>query len=80
MCTLCTSGPEPKMIVTRFKRFPVAVPTGETNIGFTDIEEGLVFPMPTRAELEAYVVYVGFDEIGDKNEKKPAKAAKKPQR
>ena len=29
--------------------------------------------MPSRSELDAYVVYVGFDEIGDKNEKKPAK-------
>ena len=24
-----------------------------------------------RSELDAYVVYVGFDEIGGKNEKKP---------
>jgi hypothetical protein len=34
--------------------------------------------MPPGSELDAYVVYVGFDELGDKNEKKPAKAAKKP--
>ena len=34
--------------------------------------------MPSGAELDAYVIYVGFDEIGDKNEKKPAKTAKKP--
>jgi hypothetical protein len=27
--------------------------------------------MPSRSELDAYVVYVGFDEIGGKNEKKP---------
>ena len=30
-----------------------------------------------KSELWAYVVYVGFDEIGDKNEKKPAKSARK---
>jgi hypothetical protein len=34
--------------------------------------------VPPRSEIDAYVIYVGFDEIGDKNEKKPAKSAKKP--
>ena len=43
-----------------------------------DVEEGLSFPLPSRSELEAYVIYVGFDEIGDKNEKRSAKSAKKP--
>ena len=33
--------------------------------------------VPSEAELSGYIVYVGFDEIGDRNEKKPAKAAKK---
>ena len=33
--------------------------------------------MPSPAELDAYVVYVGFDEIGDKNEKKPAEDREK---
>jgi hypothetical protein len=69
-------GPEPKMIVTKFKRIPVVVPPEQTHVQFVDIEEGLSFPMPSGAELDAYVVYVGFDEIGDKNEKRPAK--KKP--
>ena len=32
---------------------------------------GVRSAMPSRSELDAYVVYVGFDEIGDKNEKKP---------
>jgi hypothetical protein len=45
-------------------------------VQFVDIEDGLSFPLPLAAELEAYVVYVGFDEIGDKNEKKPARSAK----
>lgn len=71
-------GPEPKMIVTRFKRVPVTVPTGETNVTFTDVEDGLNFPVPTTAELEAYVVYVGFDEVGDRTVKPPPKSAKRP--
>jgi hypothetical protein len=34
--------------------------------------------MPSYSELEAYVVYVGFDAIGEKPEKKPPpKSAKK---
>jgi hypothetical protein len=70
-------GPEPRVIVTRFKRVPVVVPPEQTHVPFVDVEEGLSFPMPSGAELDAYVVYVGFDEIGDKNEKRP-KTTKKP--
>jgi hypothetical protein len=70
-------GPQPKTVVTKFKRISVAVVPGETHVQFVDIEEGLTFPMPSKSELDAYVVYVGFDEIGDKNEKKPPKTAKK---
>ena len=70
-------GPEPRVIVTKFKRIPVVVPPEQTHVQFVDVEEGLSFPMPSSAELDAYVVYVGFDEIGDKNEKRP-KAPKKP--
>jgi hypothetical protein len=71
-------GPEPKVIVTRFKRVPVVVPPEQTHVQFVDVEEGLSFPMPSGAELDAYVVYVGFDELGDKNEKRPAKTTKRP--
>jgi len=70
-------GPEPKTVVTKFKRVAVAVPTDQTHVQFIDVEEGLSFPLPSRSELEAYVVYVGFDEIFDRNEKKPAKSGKK---
>ena len=68
-------GVEPKTIVSKFRRFPVALPPGSGNVAFTDIEEDLRFPMPTPAELEAYVVYIGFDEIGDRNRPPPAKKA-----
>ena len=70
-------GPEPKTIVTKFKRLPVTVGPDQTHVQFVDVEEGLSFPAPPRSEIDAYVIYVGFDEIGDKNEKKPAKSAKK---
>ena len=71
-------GPEPRTIVTRFKRVQVTVGPTDVNLPFTDIEDGLSFPMPSYSELEAYVVYVGFDAIGEKPEKKPPpKSAKK---
>jgi hypothetical protein len=70
-------GPQPRTIVTKFKRIPVIVAPEQTHVQFVDIEEGLTFPLPSGTELDAYVIYVGFDEIGDKNEKKPAKTAKK---
>jgi len=64
-------GVEPKTIATKFRRFPVTVPPGATNVTFTDIEEDLSFPVPARNALEAYVVYIGFDDAGDHNERRP---------
>jgi hypothetical protein len=71
-------GPEPKTVVTKFKRLAVSLAPGQTHVQFVDVQEGLSFPLPPRAELEAYIIYVGFDEIGDKNEKRSPKNAKRP--
>ena len=68
-------GPEPRVIVTRFKRIGATIAPGQTRAQFTDIEEGLRFPLPSAAELAAYVVYVGFDEMGEGTQKKPARTA-----
>jgi hypothetical protein len=73
-------GVEPKTIVTKFRRLSLPLPSGSTNVTFTDIEEDLSFPMPSLVELQAYVVYVGFDELGDRQgppAKGKAKAKKK---
>jgi hypothetical protein len=72
-------GPEPKMIVTRFKRIPITVGPNDNNVPFTDVEDGLTFPVPPAAELEAYVIYVGFDEIGEKPARPAPKTAKQRQ-
>jgi hypothetical protein len=69
-------GAAPRTIATKFKRVPADVAPGQANVVFSDVEESLSFPMPSRTELAAYMVYVGFDEIGEGTEKKPA--AKKP--
>ena len=59
---------------TKFKRFQVVVPSGESNVVFSDVEDNLSFPMPDQAQdIDAYVVYIGFDEMGDANEKKPVR-------
>ena len=70
-------GPEPKVVITKFKRTGATIPAGETHVQFIDVEEGLSFPLPPAKELEAYVVYVGFDELGNRNDKKPATPAKR---
>ena len=69
-------GPEPKLIVSQFKRIGVTIAADRTRAQFVDVEDGLSFPLPPAAELAAYVVYVGFDEAGDNNDKKPARTAK----
>jgi hypothetical protein len=54
-------GPEPKTILTKLHRFPVAVSDGQTNAPFLHVEEDLTFSVPRGADLDKYVVYVGFD-------------------
>lgn len=56
-------GVEPRPIVTDLYRLNVIVPQGDTNVAFTHIEDRLTFPMPPGAEIDAYVVYVGFDPL-----------------
>ena len=72
-------GVEPKTIVTKFRRFPVPIPPGNTNVEFTDIEEDLSFPLPSVNELQAYVVYIGFDDVGRPHQR-PAPRRKSPRR
>jgi hypothetical protein len=77
-------GVHPKTIVTKFRRVPVTLdPVNSTT--FVDIEEDLSFPMPPQADLQKYVVYVGFDEAGDRGQpqakkRAPAKAPPRPQK
>ncbi len=65
-------GIQPKTITTKFRRIPVGMPPGAPSVLFTDIEEDLSFPMPSRAVLDAYVVYVGFDDVGDRSQPRAA--------
>jgi hypothetical protein len=64
---LVHEGPEPKTIVTKLFRFPVAVGEGQTNVPFLHVEEDITFTVPSQAHLEKYVVYVGFDPGGERD-------------
>jgi hypothetical protein len=71
-------GPEPKTITTKFKKVPVTVPPSEVNVPWLDVDDSMVFPLPATTELAAYVIYVGFDDAGDKSGKPAPKSAKRP--
>jgi hypothetical protein len=58
---LVHEGPEPKTIVTKLFRFPVTLGEGQANVPFLHVEEDITFTVPPQAQLEKYVVYVGFD-------------------
>jgi hypothetical protein len=70
-------GAEPKTIWTKLYRFNVAIPPGQTAVPFTHVEQDVSFPMPRGAELEAYVVYVGFDPGAAPARPEPRKKKKK---
>jgi hypothetical protein len=74
---LVREGVEPRTIWTKLYRVAVTVSPGETNVPFVQVEEGMSFPVPSRADLEAYVVYVGFDPSALAPQEKAKKPAKK---
>jgi hypothetical protein len=76
---LVREGVEPRTIWTKLYRVPVTVSPGQSNVSFVQVEEGMTFPVPDRRDLEAYVVYVGFDPNAlqvQPEKKRPAKKAR----
>ena len=75
-------GVEPKTITTKLQRFPVTIPPDNGNVPFTHVEDDLTFPMPPGREINAYVVYIGFDPQGaqELDRKKPAPSSSRPRR
>lgn len=70
---LVKEGIEPKTIWSKLYMLPVTVPPGQPNVPFTHVAEDLAVPVPPPAELDSYVIYVGFDPQGAVPEKKPAR-------
>jgi len=77
-------GVTPRTIMSKLNRMTVAVPPGDPSVPFSVVEDDVSFPMPKGAEIDAYVVYVGFDPVGaqemDKTKKKPAPKPARPRR
>jgi hypothetical protein len=71
-------GISPKTIVSKFARIPVTITGAIDRVTFTHVQDDIVFPLPTPlANIDAYVVYVGFDAVSAAPEK-PKSAPKKP--
>jgi hypothetical protein len=75
-------GVSPKTIVTKLNRVAVTIPPDSTNVLFTHIEEDLTFPMPRGADIDSYIVYIGFDPAGaqDMDRRKPPPKPARPRR
>jgi hypothetical protein len=72
---LVREGQEPKTIWTKLFMVPVTIPDGQLNVPFIHVEEEMTVPNPPPAELDAYVIYIGFDPEGAAPSK-PKPAAK----
>src|SRR5947207_2546468 len=72
-------GTTPKTVLSKFYKFAVAIPPGQTNVPFVHIEQDLTFPTPRGIDLDSYTVYVGFDpqSLNTKPERKRAKQKRK---
>jgi hypothetical protein len=71
-------GINPKTITSRFARIQVGIAGAVDRVPFTHVDPDVSFPMPTRAaDIDSYVVYVGFDPVGaQQDKKKPAPKSK----
>jgi hypothetical protein len=71
-------GVNPKTVLSKLYRVPVTVAATVDRVTFTEVDPEVAFPMPPGGQIDAYVVYVGFDPQGDITPKKPAKPKGKP--
>ena len=75
---LVREGPEPKTIWTKLYKIPVIVPEGQTNVTFTHVEDDMTVPRPKINDLQAYIIYVGFDALAAAEKpKKPPPSRKR---
>jgi hypothetical protein len=71
-------GSNPKTITSKFARIPVTVNAAIDRVTFTHVQDDITFQVPANlAEIDTYVVYIGFDAMALMPEKK-APVAKKP--
>jgi hypothetical protein len=61
---LVQEGIQPKTIWTKFYPVPVNMTPDSGNVPWTHIQQDIVVPLPKSSELDAYVIYIGFDPNG----------------
>jgi hypothetical protein len=66
--------------VTKLIHIPVTIASATDNPTFAHVEDGLTFPLPPAAELDQYVVYIGFDPLAAQTQEKHLKPKPKPRR
>ena len=72
-------GINPKTITSRFTRIQVGIASAVDRVPFTHVDPDVSFPMPARlADIDSYMVYVGFDPVGAQQEKKKPAPKSKP--
>ena len=72
-------GVNPKTIVSKFASVQVTVASAVDRVPFAHVDPEISFPMPQPlADIDAYVVYVGFDPTGAQQEKKKPAGKPKP--
>jgi hypothetical protein len=69
---LVREGLQPKTLWTKLFTIPVSIPAGELNLPWLHVQEEMTVPRPSAQELEAYVIYIGFDPQGASSAPKPA--------
>lgn len=71
-------GPSPKTILSKLVRIPVTITGAIDRVTFTHVDPEITFPMPVpAADIDAYIVYVGFDSMAAPPPKKPAAKPKR---
>ena len=73
-------GVAPKPILSKFVRIPVTITGAIDRVTFTHVDPEVTFPMPVpAADIDSYIVYVGFDSMAAPPPKRPpAKRAARP--
>ena len=70
-------GVNPKTILSRFASVQVVVAGASDRVPFVHVDPEISFPLPQPASnIDAYVVYVGFDPAGAQQERRKKPASK----
>ena len=70
-------GINPKTVVSKLAHIEVGIAGEADRAPFTHVDPDISFPMPARAaDIDSYVVYVGFDPVGAQEKKKPGPKSK----